>query len=127
MKELTEEDVLRGCKTISVESRNGQMLDVDCRAMSWAATCKVIASDAGETMLHAVLNGVAKEQANDEFLNKLTPLAIVQISSTVMTLTHGISALKKTLAARNPSVQPATPISTPPPASCASTDSPGMK
>lgn len=123
MKEILEEDVLRGCKTIAVETRAGQTVDVDCRALSWAASCKVISlADPAESLLHTILNGVAPEQARDEFLNQITPLGMIAISNTVLTLTHGINALKKSQAARN-SAPPATPISTPPPANCASTAS----
>ncbi len=127
MKEILEEDVLRGCKTIATETRDGQTVDVNCRALSWAASCKVISlADPAETLLHTILNGVSPEQAKDEFLNQLTPMGMIEISNTVMTLTHGLSALKKSRAARN-SAPPATPISTPPPASCAATDSMAAK
>ena len=127
-QQVTEEDVLRGSKTISVEMRDGQTVAVDCRALSWAASCKVMSlGDPAELMIHAILNGVAAPQANDEFLNRLTPAAMLEVSQTVFTLTHGIPALKKAVAARNPGAQPATPISTPPPENCAATDSAGPK
>ena len=42
MNEILEEDVLRGCKTIAAETRDGNTVDVDCRALSWAASCKVM-------------------------------------------------------------------------------------
>ena len=127
MNEILEEDVLRGCKTMAVETRDGQTVEVNCRALSWAASCKVMSlEDPAEAMLHAILNGVGPEQAKDEFLNRLTPLGMLAVSNTVLTLTHGINALKKSQAARN-SAPPATPISTPSPASCAATDSAATK
>ncbi len=126
--EILEEDVLRGGKTIAAETRDGQTVQVDCRALSWAASCKVMSlADPAEAMLHAILNGVAAEQAKDEFLNQLTPHGMLEISNTVLTLTHGISALKKSRAASNLNAQPATPTSTPSPANCAATDSPAPK
>ena len=33
-------------------------------------------ADPAESLLHTILNGVATEQAKDEFLNRLTPLGI---------------------------------------------------
>ena len=128
MNEIMESDILRGEKTIAVELRDGQTVGVDCRALSWAASCKIMSlADPAELTIHAILNGVAAPQANDEFLNRITPLGMLEVAQTVFTLTHGIGALKKAQAARNPGGPPATPISTSPPASCAGTDSAGPK
>jgi hypothetical protein len=119
---LTEESVLRGEAVVGVERRDGTVVQVACKALSWAAACKVMSAEPGEAMVFAVLSGVDKEHANDAFLNTLTPAALSDIGGVVLKLTHGLPALKKAQAARN-SAQQNLPISTPPPASCASTDS----
>lgn len=121
---VTETDVLQGAKAAPAERKDGKTVTVECRALSWAAACKVMTlSDPTEAMITAVLNGVAKDQATDEFLNALTPAALNEIGATVLQLTHGVPGLKKMQAARNLDAQPATPTSTPPPANCAGTDS----
>jgi hypothetical protein len=120
--QLTEEDVLRGSCIISVEQRDGNPVQVHCKALSWAAALKVGASDPGDSVVLTVLSGVQKQQANDEFLNELTPESLMVIANTVMQLTHGLPALKKAQAARI-NAQPSSPITMPPPASCANLDS----
>lgn len=119
---LTEEDVLRGSAIITVEQRDGKPVKVHCKALSWAASLKVNSMDTGDSTVLIVLSGVDKEQANDKFLNEITPAGLFEIANVVMQLTNGLPALKKTMAARN-QPHPAMPTSTPPPANCESTDS----
>jgi hypothetical protein len=117
---LTEADVLKGEAFLPVQRRDGTTVQAHCKALSWAAACKVMAmTDAGEAMLLTVLGGLTPEQANDQVLNTLTPEALNDIAATVLQLTHGVPALKKRMAAGNPSAVPAMPSSTPPPANCA--------
>lgn len=120
--ELTEADVLKGEATISVECRDGSIVQVRCKALSWAASLKVNSMDAGDSTVLIVLSGVDKEQANDKFLNEITPAGLFEIANVVMQLTNGLPALKKAMAARN-QPHPAMPTSTPPPANCENTDS----
>lgn len=121
--ELTEADVLKGEASIAVECRDGSTVQAHCKSLSWAASLKVSAGDPSDNVVLIVLSGVAKEQANDEFLNRLTPESLVLIASVVMQLTNGLPALKKAQAARSRSAQSVLPTTTQPPANCASTDS----
>jgi hypothetical protein len=117
---LTEENILAGSAVITVEKRDGSTVEVPCKPLSWAASCKVMSDpDRGQAMLLAVLSGVPRELATDDFLNQLTPDSLSDIAATVLELTHGVPALKKQRAARNLNAQPAMPTSTPPPANCA--------
>jgi hypothetical protein len=127
MNEITEEDVLRGEKTITVETRLGAMMTVKCRALSWAARIKTLDESNSERMLTSIINGLDKDQANDEFINQFPRQGLVEISNTIILLSDGIPVLKKMAVARNLTAQPATPISTPPPVSCAVTGSMAMK
>ena len=123
MIEVTEQDVLRGAKTIAVERRNGAVETVKCRALSWPASCQVMSSsEIAQGMIHTLLNGVPKEQANDAFLNELTPESLNIVSGVILQLTNGFPGLKKAQAAGKANA-PASPISSPPPENCASTDS----
>lgn len=127
MIEVTEADVLRGELSLLVERRDGSEVQVQCQALSWPVNCKVMnLQDPAEMMVHTLLGGLPKELGNDAFLNALTPQALSEISTTILRLTNGISALKKAQAARNQSA-PTMPISSPPPANSATTDSAGRK
>lgn len=121
--ELTEADVLKGECSITVEQRNGLPVQVRCKALSWAASLKVNALDPSDSTVLIVLSGLEKEQANDEFLNQLTPESLFQVAGAVMQLTNGLPALKKAQAARSQGASPVMPTSTLPPANCADTDS----
>lgn len=117
MNEVTEQDVLTGEKQISVLQRDGKAVEIVVRAMSWALACKVSTMpDAGDSMVHIILNCVPKEKATDEFLGTLTPAALTEIATTAMQLTNGVDALKKRMAAgkNEPETAPLTPISSPP-------------
>lgn len=127
MIEVTEEDVLCGWKLITVPKRDQTPVQITCKALSWAASCHVMAmGNPAEGMIHALLNGLPKEQANDAFLNELTPDSLNVVSGVILQLTNGVPSEKKDQAAGNASA-PATPISSPPPANCASTDSAARK
>lgn len=115
MNEVTEQDVLSGQKTITVLKRDGSEVAIPVRAMSWALALKVTAlPDAGDVLVHTVLNCVPKEQATDEFLGALTPGALNEICAVAMQLTNGVDALKKMTAAGQQAAEPGTPISSSP-------------
>jgi hypothetical protein len=124
-KQITEQNILQGNAIISVERRDGKMVDVECKPLSWAAAAQVMSlGDPGAILIHSLLNGVKPDYATDEFLNTLTPESLLELNNVITQLTHGLTALKKMLAATNLSAQQAMPTITPPPATCASKDLP---
>lgn len=112
---VTEEDVLRGEKEITVRTRDGRDERVLVRKMSWPLACKVSAMfDAGEAMIHTIVNCVPPDKATDDFLGAMTPVSLTEICTTAMQLTNGIDGLKKAAAAGKNGPAQGTPISSPP-------------
>ncbi len=121
MPEVTEADVLKGEQETYLEFHNGDRTHVTVKKLNWAAALAVSTEpDPAFGLVKTVLAAVPKELANDEFLNRLTPLSLLIISNVAMTLTNGVRALGKKQAARKAAetAAPVTPSFVPPPENC---------
>lgn len=108
MPVVTEDDVLAGEKEITVERREGGVVKVKVKAMSWrTALINAEATLPGQGTAETLRNCLNKEQSKDAFLDTIIPAHLYWIVTTAANLSNGVAEIKKKMSAA--AVAPALP------------------